>query len=163
VFPSYSDSFPKTISPPVKLEALGLVTGSPSLGCPRLILGLVATLHPSVRKTGIPYTGYYSVTFRGQIFVKGSRDPECDLARALLARGFTGFVTMLDESGRPRSRINIEKAAGLCTKEGPHGPYFAKAEQTLSDRPPTAGSDDGAGEVAATCERALAVVRRRAS
>ena len=143
--PSYRDSSSRTIFPPVELTALSLVTSSPSLGCPRLIAGLVATLHPPLRKTGVCYTGRYSVSFRGQLIVDGSHDPECDLARTLVARGFNGFVTMLDEAGRPRSRISIEKVVGLCTKEGPHGPYFAKAGQTLSDRPYGPGSDTALG------------------
>ena len=48
----------------------------------------------------------------------GSRDPEHDLARALLARGLTGKVTMLDaNTGKPRTVIDIAKAAELCVSE----------------------------------------------
>src|SRR5262245_2661494 len=122
VSPSYRDSSSWTIFSPVQLSALSLVTSAPSLGCPRLILRLIATLHAPVRKTGIPYTGRYSVTFREELIVDGSRDPECDLARALLARGFAGLVTVLDEAGKPRSRVNIQKAAKLLSEEGPFGP-----------------------------------------
>ena len=58
--------------------------------------GLVARLHPPVRKTGVPYTGRYDVAFAGEVIVKDSCDLECDLARALLARGIAGAVTILD-------------------------------------------------------------------
>jgi hypothetical protein len=52
--------------------------------------------------------------------VERSRDPECDAARALLAKGITGTLTMLDgKTGKPRTIIDIEKAAGHCAKEGP--------------------------------------------
>ena len=57
--------------------------------------------------------GYrYSVLFEGQLLVDRSRDPECDAARALVARGITGKLTMLDgKTGKPRTIIDIEKAA----------------------------------------------------
>ena len=45
-----------------------------------------AYLHPPIHKDGVPYTGRYAVTFNGETVVSGSRDPETDLARALLAR-----------------------------------------------------------------------------
>src|SRR6516165_10943374 len=48
----------------------------------------------------------YSVTFADEKIVKSSRDPECDLARALIARGISGTVTVIDgKTGRPRSFI----------------------------------------------------------
>ena len=70
--------------------------------------------------------GYrYSVICRGELIVEHSRDPECDAARALLARGITGHLTMLDgKTGIPRTIINIEKAAQCTCTEGPHGPRF---------------------------------------
>ena len=38
--------------------------------------------------------GYrYSVLFNGKLLVERSRDPECDVARALLAQGITGKLT----------------------------------------------------------------------
>ena len=49
----------------------------------------------------------------------GSRDPECDVARALLARGITGKLTMVDaNTGKQRTIIDIERAAKLTVKEG---------------------------------------------
>ena len=77
--------------------------------------------------------GYrYSVIFDGQLLVERSRDPECDAARALLAKGFTGQLTMLDgKTGTPRTLIDIEKAAKLRVKEGP----LRFEEQSLPDSP----------------------------
>ena len=67
-----------------------------------------------------PNKHLYNVVFDGELIVEHSRDPECDLARALKARGYTGMVDMLDgATGRLRSIINIEKAARLTVKEGP--------------------------------------------
>ena len=81
--------------------------------------------------------GYrYSVLFEDQLLVDGSRDPECDAARALLAKGITGNLTMLDgKTGRPRTIINIEAAAHLSTREGP-----LRFERLL-DRAPAAETD----------------------
>ena len=63
--------------------------------------------------------GYrYSVVFDGKLIVDRSRDPECDAARALVAMGHTGTLTMLDgKTGRPHTIINIEKAAKLRVAE----------------------------------------------
>ncbi|MGC2409375.1 MAG: hypothetical protein WA441_05125 [Methyloceanibacter sp.] len=73
-----------------------------------------AHLHPPIHREGIRYTGRYSVTIGGETVVKGSRDPETDFARALLAKGITGKLTMLDAiTGNPRTIIDIEKAAKL--------------------------------------------------
>lgn len=65
--------------------------------------------------------GYrYSVLFDGKLLVEWSRDPGCSAARALLARRIIGKLAMLDgRTGRPRTTIDIEKAAGLTVKEGP--------------------------------------------
>ena len=73
----------------------------------------------------------------GEPIVTGSRDPECDLARALLARGITGMVEVIDgKTGKPRSRVNVERAARMRTEEGPHGPRFVKCRETVVERPP---------------------------
>jgi hypothetical protein len=59
-------------------------------------------------KEGVRYKGRYSVEFGGDLIVEVSRDPEHDLARALLSRGITGKVTMLDaNTGKPRTIIDI--------------------------------------------------------
>ena len=67
--------------------------------------------------------GYvYSVVFAGKLLVERSRDPECDAARALLAMGITGKLTMLDgKTGVPRTIVNIEKAAKLMVSEESRG------------------------------------------
>ena len=59
--------------------------------------------------------GYvYRVIHDGKLLVDRSRDPECDAARALFARGITGRLVMCDgKTGIPRTVINIEKAAKL--------------------------------------------------
>src|SRR6476659_2096171 len=57
----------------------------------------------------------YDVVFDGEIIISDSRDPEHDLARALLARGIKGKVTLHDGPTRkPRTVVNIEKAAPWC-------------------------------------------------
>ena len=63
--------------------------------------------------------GYvYSVIHDGKLLVERSRDPECDAARTLLAKGITGKLTMLDgKTGRPRTIIDIERAAKLTVSE----------------------------------------------
>ena len=93
-----------------------------------------ALLHPPTRKTGIPYNGRYDVSFDGEIIVKGSRDPEPDLARALLAKGITGTIAVHDaNTGKHRSTVDIEKAAKVRTEERPHGPRFVKYQQAVVD------------------------------
>ena len=91
--------------------------------------------------------GYlYSVTHEGKLLVDRSRDPECDAAGALLAKGITGTLVMCDgKTGIPRTIINIEKAAGLqVTEERRDGLRFRRyvnpdnspssPEADLSDR-----------------------------
>ena len=77
---------------------------------------LTARLHP---KWVGGRDGYrYSVICRGELIVDRSRDPECDAARALLARGITGKLTMLDgKTGKPRIIVDIEKAAKVRVSE----------------------------------------------
>ncbi len=72
--------------------------------------------------------GYrHSVVFDGQLLVELSRDPECDAARALLAKCITGKLTLLDgKTGKPRTIIDIEKAARLTAEETNSAPRFRK-------------------------------------
>ena len=86
---------------------------------------LTARLHP---KWVGGRDGYrYSVICRGELIVDRSRDPECDAARALLARGYTGKLTLLDgKTGKPRIIIDIEKAAKLTVEETGSVPRFRK-------------------------------------
>jgi hypothetical protein len=56
------------------------------------------------------HDGRYSVLFDGKLLVERSRDPECDAARALLAKGITGRLTLCDgKTGRPRTIIDIKR------------------------------------------------------
>ena len=79
-----------------------------------------ARLHP--RWVGGRAGYLYKVIFEGKLIVDQSRDPECDAARALVAMGHTGTLTMLDgKTGWPRTIINIAKAAKLRTVEPNRG------------------------------------------
>jgi hypothetical protein len=58
--------------------------------------------------------GRYSILFDGKLLVENSRDPECDAARALLAREYTGKLSLCDgRTGISRTIIDIERAAKL--------------------------------------------------
>src|SRR5512147_2521358 len=93
---------------------------------------------PELGAAGMPYSDKYNVTFAGEIIVERSRDPETDLARALLARGHTGTVTMLDgATGKPRTIIKIEKVAKVRTVETGTYPRFRRIE-TCAESPPAA-------------------------
>ena len=114
---------------------------------------LKARLHPM----WVPKVGYrYSVVFDGKLLVDRSRDPECDAARALVAKGITGKLTMLDgKTGKPRIVIDIERAAQLCVKEGPlrFAPY-----ETRPDAPLAAETDEAAmGGSSGVGDRPLAI------
>src|SRR5215510_1943251 len=103
---------------------------------------LKARLHP--RWTSAGYR--YSVIFRGKLLVERSRDPECDAARALVAKGITGKLTMLDgKTGKPRTIIDIEKAALLTAEEGPNAPRFRRFRHVegAPTRPKAVGDDVG--------------------
>lgn len=64
--------------------------------------------------------GYlYDVQYAGELIVAGSRDPEHDLARALLVRGVTGLIELVHgESGKPRTFVNVVPAARYCIFDG---------------------------------------------
>ena len=67
---------------------------------PEMVRRMKARLHP--RWVGGRAGYLYSVIFEGNLIVDRSRDPECDAARALVAMGRTGKLTMLDgKTGRP--------------------------------------------------------------
>jgi hypothetical protein len=83
------------------------------------------------------HDGRYSVLFDGKLLVDRSRDPECDAARALLAQGITGKLTLCDgKTGIPRTIIDIERAAKLCMKEGPlrFAPYENRPDQRTASK-----------------------------
>jgi hypothetical protein len=57
----------------------------------------------------------YDLVHAGEVIVSNSRDPEHDLSRALLARGNKGVVEVINGwTGKPRSRVIIERAAKWC-------------------------------------------------
>ena len=86
---------------------------------------LTARLHP--RWIGGRTGSVYSVICGGELIVDRSRDPECDAARALLAKGITGKLTLLDgKTGKPRIIVDIEKCAGLTVEETGSVPRFRK-------------------------------------
>src|SRR5262245_43153566 len=98
---------------------------------------------PELGARGMPYCDRYNVEFAGEIIVERSRDPETDLARALLARGHTGTVTMLDgATGKRRTVINIEKAAKVRTVETGSAPRF-RCIETCAESPPAAETPMG--------------------
>jgi hypothetical protein len=73
------------------------------------------------------------VIFRGKLLVERSKEPEFDAARALLAKGITGKLTLLDgKTGKPRIVIDIEQLAQLCVKEGPlrFAPYESRPDRS---------------------------------
>ena len=99
---------------------------------------ITAKLFPAWRPELGAYTDKYNVVLAGQIIVERSRDPETDLARALLERGHTGKVTLLDgETGKPRVIIDIESAAKVRTVETGTYPRFRRIE-TCAESPPAA-------------------------
>jgi hypothetical protein len=123
---------------------------APVLTSSDLMTMLIARLHPPIHEEGVKYTGLYNVEFGGEIVVVGSRNPECDLARVLLAKDITGKVTMLDaNTGKPRTVIDIERAAKLAVEENRRfGPRFVKwkpypemPHRTSAERSPAAEDD----------------------
>jgi hypothetical protein len=80
---------------------------------PRIINSATHIAHIYSRQAG----RRYDVEFEGEILVRRSKDAECDLARTLLAKNIIGSVTVIDESGKPRTIVNIERAARLTVRE----------------------------------------------
>src|SRR5262245_29841124 len=104
----------------------------------RLTAKLFPMWTPERGAAGMPYSDRFNVTFAGEIIVERSRDPETDLARALLERGHRGKVTLVHgETGKPRTIIDIEKAAKVRTVETGTYPRFRRIE-TCAGSPPTA-------------------------
>ena len=103
---------------------------------------LTAELH--VKKKPSDRNWYaYDVVFDDDLLVTDSRDPEHDLARALLARGYTGHVTLLDgKTRKPHTTIDIEKAAPWCVGSNLQRYRWKGAER--SDYSPPAGERQAA-------------------
>ena len=85
----------------------------------------------------------WHVEFTGEQIVTAARDPEYTACRALLARGVTGKVTFVHESGMAGLTMGIEHGAGLtvdeATRDGrprvvKYRPYNADSRTTV---PPT--------------------------
>ena len=92
----------------------------------------------------------YSVICEGKLLVERSRDPECDAARALLAKGITGKLTLLDgKTGQPRIIIDIEKAAGFSVSEENRDSLRFRRYVNPDNSPPTAESDEAEGKAGA--------------
>jgi hypothetical protein len=86
----------------------------------------------------------YDVLLDDEIIVANSRDPEHDLARALLARGIKGVAEVIDgKTGKPRSRVNIERAAKWCVGSNLERYKFRPLE--MADSSPPAGETVASG------------------
>ena len=87
----------------------------------------------------------YDLLLDGETIVSNSRDPEHDLARALLARGIKGVVEVVDgATGKPRSRLkNIEEAAKWCV--GSNLERYKWKPPEIADSSPPAGETVAAG------------------
>ena len=80
----------------------------------------------------------YDVVLEGETIVSNSRDPEHELTRALLARGIKGAVEVHDgQTGKPRSRGNIDRAAKWCV--GSNLEKYTWRPSKASDGSPHAG------------------------
>ena len=108
-----------------------------------------ARLHPHWVGGEVGYV--YSVIYDGKLLVERSRDPECDAARALVAHGITGKLTMCDgKTGKPRTIIDIERAAKLTAEETGGAARFRKyRERGGSEGDSPESPEDGQSERAA--------------
>jgi hypothetical protein len=94
----------------------------------------------------------WDVLLDGAAIVTGSRDPESDACRALLALGRIGAVRFIDgRTGRHRSTIrSISAGARLETVETGSGPRVRRRAESRTDAPPIAPTDPAATPIAAT-------------
>jgi hypothetical protein len=86
-------------------------------------------------------SGYaWSVLYNGELLVSRSTTPEFDAARALLAKGITGKLTLLDgKTGRPRLTLDIERCAKLTvSEENRDGLRIRKYQENPDSGPPEA-------------------------
>jgi hypothetical protein len=80
----------------------------------------------------------YDVSFQGETIVGRSRDPEHDLARALLSRGYIGFVAIFDgRTESARSIVHIEQAAQLRVSDEARDGLRVREWVQNPDRAPT--------------------------
>ena len=119
---------------------IGTKRGQPTM----IVVELIAKDKPNHR-----HWYAYDLVLDGETIVSNSRDPEHDLARALLARGIKGMVEVLDgRTGKPRSRVNIEKAAKWCVGSNLER-YKWKPPEASDSSPHTGESAVPGGGVAA--------------
>jgi hypothetical protein len=112
---------------------------------------LVATLIP--RKSGGKHYYTYSMEFAGELIVEGSNNPEHDACRAMLAKGLTGTLLILDcATGRERSRIDIERGSLWLVSEDQRGFRFRR--WTAYVREGSSGTGEGLEPTADTLEAA---------
>jgi hypothetical protein len=81
----------------------------------------------------------YDLALDGEVIVTGSRTPEFDACRILVARGLTGKLVIFDANTRkPRLTVDIKAGAKLTVKESrKQSPTFAKwapFDRTYLDR-----------------------------
>ena len=76
--------------------------------------------------------GYcYSVLFDGKLLVDRSRDPECDAARALLAKGITGKLTLCDgKTGVPAPSSTSRRPPSSTVEESGMDLRFEQYRET---------------------------------
>ena len=88
--------------------------------------------------------GCYDVFFQGRRLVTSSRDAEAEFARALVALGLSGTVSICDaRTGAKRSHFDIERLAQYRCTETEGAPRFRKltcAERALTDERTAADS-----------------------
>ena len=101
---------PTPVSPPTGLTYQELPSGAVEQEYTSLECQLFS--RKTEPRVGRRHVYVYDVIYDGETIVTGSPDPDCDLARALLARGITGKVIL-----GGRTFIDIEKAAKLRTSE----------------------------------------------
>ena len=102
---------------------------------------VVATLLP--RQSGGKHYYTYSVEYQGEVIVSGSNNPEHDACRALLTKGVTGTLLLLDcATGKERCSIDIERGALWLVSEDQRGfrlrrwtPYPCRGESETGDAP----------------------------
>ena len=105
----------------------------------------------------------------GELIVVGSRDPEHDAARKLVARGVTGRAETIDgNTGQPRLYFDIERFAATRTVERNAGgfsiePWRPMPSEISHGGSQTSVSHPGGREVAGEAERPSLTGRGKSS
>jgi hypothetical protein len=96
-------------------------------GCPATHKAILVPL-PADEGSGRDNYYLYDVAYHGETIVSGSRIPEFDACRALLARGLTGTLVLADAvTGKNRLSLDIERGAKLTVREDQNrAPRLAK-------------------------------------